>query len=159
MTKSEYAAYYIRFIVTVLGPAVNREAHNDQGLMSDPALQADLENKKNGLIVLTLVSFIESNFLPKADLKLLRQFQAPAQALPSTLNQLHISCFIYLRDCFAHNPTGALLGAGINTAAFTAAVASGAFPWASVSGQSITVVPTGIHELHLNVLRFFGENV
>ena len=159
MTQSEYAAYYIRFLVTTLGPAVKREAKNDEGLQKDAALQADLENKKNGLIVLTLVSFIESNFLTKPDLKLLRQFQPPTTAIAPSINITHLSCFIYLRDCFAHDPNAVLLGAGTNTSSFCAAVFSGAFPWATISGQSITVVPNGIHELHLNVLRFFGENV
>ena len=159
MTQAEYATYYIHFIVTILGPSVNREAHNNLGLQADLVLQADLENKKNGLVVLTLVSFIESNFLTKADLKLLRQFQAPTTPLPSAVNAAPLSSFIYLRDCFAHNPSGVLLGAGTNTSSFCAAVASGAFPWAIISGKSITVVPTGIHELHLNVLRFFGRNV
>jgi hypothetical protein len=159
MTQSEYAAYYIRFLVTTLGPSVKREAHNDEALQNDLALQADLENKKNGLIVLALVSFIESNFLTKTDLKLLRQFQAPSTVIPPSVNTAHLSSFIYLRDCFAHNPDAVLLGAGTNTSAFSTAVASGAFPWATISGKSITVIPTGIHQLHLNVLRLFGENV
>ena len=159
MTKYEYANYYINFIVTTLGPAVKREAQNDQGLAADTALEADLENKKTGLIVLALVSFIESNFFTKNDMRLLRKFQEPIDALPSTVNATHLSSFIYLRDCFAHNPMGVLLGPGPNTSAFCTAVTSGLFCWATISGQSLTVSPACIHELHLNVLRFFGEIV
>jgi hypothetical protein len=159
MTREEYSRFYVDFIVTILGPSVKREANCDLKLQSDLKRQAEYENQKNGLVVLALVSFIESNFLQKADLKQLRQFQAPQTVLPPTVNAAHLSCFIFLRDCFAHNPAAVLLGPGTNTSAFTAAVTTGTFPWASVAGQSVTVDSAGLHELHLIVLRFLGENV
>ena len=158
MTQDEYTEYCIRFLVTTLGPAVKREAHSDQGLRADQALQADLENKKNGLIVLSLVSFIESNFLTKPTLKLLRQFHAPTTPIPASVNPKHLSCFIYLRDCFAHNPNAVLLGTGANTTSFITAISDGSFSWATFTGKSISIVPDGVHELHLNVLRFFGAD-
>lgn len=95
MTQSEYAAYYIRFLVTTLGPSVKREAHNDEGLQNDLALQADLENKKNGLIVLALVSFIESNFLTKKRFETLAPVSSTNDSHPAfgkhhTPLQLHL---------------------------------------------------------------------
>jgi hypothetical protein len=159
MTLDEYRRYYTDFIITILGPSVNREAHCDLKLQKDSKRQAELENWKNGIIVVELVSFIESNFLQKSALKKLRQFGVLGAMLPSPVNQTHLSCFIYLRDCFAHSPTGVLLGPGANTSGFIGAVASGAFPWAMVDGQNVVIVPAGLHELHLIALRFFGEKV
>lgn len=159
MNITEYSNWYIRFLLTAIGPAVRREAANDHRIAADPAMQADFENKKNGLMVLALVSIIESNFLTKSDLKALRNFNAPSTTLPTSVNQLHLSGFIYLRDCFAHNPSGKLLSSGHNTSAFCAAVSSGTFPWATISGQDITIEPTAVHELHLNILRFYGQAV
>jgi hypothetical protein len=159
MTLSDYSFWYIRFLLTAIGPAVRREAANDFKLASDPALQADFENKKNGLMVLGLVSIIESNFLTKPDLKALRKFRMPSVALPASVNQSHLSCFIYLRDCFAHNPSGKLLRSGRNTSSFCSAVSSGTFPLAAIAGQDVTIAPRATHELHLNILRFYGQPV
>jgi hypothetical protein len=159
MTIEEYRNYYIRFLVTIIGPSVNREAHNDPALASDLALQADFENKKTGLMVLSLVSLIEANFLSKQDMRALRSFTAPQTPLPVTVKLDHLAGCIYLRDCVAHNPNGSLLPQGQNTTEFNAAVAGGAFPWVAIQGQAISISPKITHELHLNVLRFFGENV
>lgn len=159
MTKSEYAKYYTEFIATTLKSAIEREANIDTKLRGNPALRSDLENKKNGLIVLALVAFIESNFLSKPDLRLLRSYQLPTASLPASINPIHLSSFIYLRDCFAHNPSGVLLSPGTNTTSFCSAVSNGGFPWAQINGQSVIIDPAGFHELHLQVLRFFGENV
>jgi hypothetical protein len=159
MTVEEYRSYYIRFLVTIIGPSVNREVHNDPALASDSALQADLENKTTGLMVLSLVSLIEANFLSKQDMRALRSFTAPPTPLPASVKLDHLAGCIYLRDCVAHNPNGALLPPGQNTTAFSAAVAGQTFPWAAIQGQAISISPQVIHELHLNVLRFFGEHV
>lgn len=159
MNIDEYGNWYIRFLLTAIGPAVKREAANDQKLAADSAMQADFENKKNGLMVLALVSIIESNFLTKSDLKALRNFNAPSTKLPTSVNQLHLSGFVYLRDCFSHNPSGKILSSGKNTTSFCAAVASGAFPWVTILGQELKINPKAIHELHLNILRFYGQSV
>jgi hypothetical protein len=159
MTLDEYRSYYIRFLVTIIGPSVNRESHNDPEFSTNLSLQADLENKKNGLMVLTLVSFIEANFLSKKDMRALRSFTAPETPLPGLVNLHHLAGCVYLRDCIAHNPSGTLLPEGQNTTAFIAAIADGTFPWASIHSQAIKIDPNVIHELHHCVLRFFGENV
>lgn len=159
MTLEEYRSYYIRFLVTIIGPSVKREAHNEPALASDLPLQVDLENKKTGLMVLTLVSLIEANFLSKQDMRALRSFTVPPTPLPASVALDHLASCIYIRDCVAHNPSGVLLPPGQNTTAFIAAVAGRAFPWAAINSQSISISPQVTHELHLNILRFFGENV
>jgi hypothetical protein len=159
MTIQEYSAYYTDFLVTTLGPAVKREADSDIGLKNDQARQVDLENKKNGLIVLLLVAFIESNFLKKPVLTELRQFKAPKTGIPNSVDPLHLSCFVYLRDCFAHDPQAVLLPGGQNTTDIKNAVSKGLFPWVTISGSSIKVGSEGILALHHIVLRFFGETV
>lgn len=113
------------------------------------------DNYRRGLIVLALVSFIESNFIQN-DIKNLRKFQ-PITSINPLVNQTHLSCYIYMRDCFAHNPLSILLPTGNNTASFVNAVHTGYFPYASILGQSIFIKET--HPLHLIVLRLYGENV
>lgn len=159
MNKSEYAEYYLGFLLTTIGSSVKREANNDSGLKNNIAQQMTYENKKNALLILSLVSFIESNFITKADFKLLRQFKTPSVLPPISINCINLSCFIYLRDCFAHNPDGVLLGSGVNTTNFCNSISTGVFPFATISGQSITIDPKGIPELHLYILRFYGDNV
>lgn len=159
MNITEYSNWYIRFLLTAIGPAVQREAANDPKLTTDSIMKADFENKKNGLMVLALVSIIESNFLTKSDLKALRNFNPPSTTIPTSVNQAHLSGFIYLRDCFAHNPSGKILGSGQNTTSFCSAVASDTFPWATIVGHDMIIDPKSIHELHLNILRFYGQDV
>lgn len=157
MTLDEYKRFYIDFVVTVLDPAVKREASCDLKLQADPARQAEYENLKNGLVILALVSFIESNFLTKQQMRQLRQFRSCTSPMPTSINPTHISCFIYIRDCIAHGPSAQLLSNGLNTESFLSVIKSGQFPWASVTSATLDI--GGAHELHLNVLRFFGETV
>ena len=57
MTLDEYRRFYVDFVLTILGPAVKREANADPKLEADGARQGEYENLKNGLVVLALVSF------------------------------------------------------------------------------------------------------
>jgi hypothetical protein len=159
MDIANYRSYYIRFIVTTLAPSVKRAVNNDPEVANNPVFVADLENWKNGLCILALVAFIEANFLSSIQIKLLRKFQAPLPQLPQAVNLTHLSCFIYMRDCFAHDPNGLLFPGQQNTNNFLAAISGGKFAWAAQSSQKISVVPNGIHELHLIILRLFGEQI
>ncbi len=152
MTVTEYRRYYLDLTLGVLG---GNHAHFDITTPSDEQ-RAIYNNYLAGLTVLALVSLIEANFLSKGEMKALRNFQT-VQSLPHAIHQVHLSSFIYVRDCFAHNPLAKLLPPGDNTTAFLAAVCNGMFSFASVSGQDIKILNT--HQLHLIVLRFFGENV
>jgi len=157
MTLTDYQRFYIDLVVTVLGPAVKREAHIDVKLGKDPARQAELENQKNGLVVLALVALIEESFLTKGQMRALRTFSACPPSLPAGINPDHLSGFIYIRDCVGHNALPRLLPAGTNTAAFQNAVASGNFPWATLIGDDIVIAD--LEELHKIVLRLFGQTV
>ena len=128
MTIDEYKVYYIDFVQDILGPAVKR-ANGDLKLQADPARQARYENLKNGLLILGMVSFIESNFLQRAQIKSLRKFEPCLPPLPAKVNATHVSCYLYIRDCVAHDPSAKLLPPGLNTTGFCAAVNSCAFPW------------------------------
>ena len=153
MTLPEYRRYYLDLTLGILG---GNHAHFAITMPAEIKRKADYDNYRAGLIVLALVSLIEANFLSKSDLKALRNFQ-PASGVTTAVDQLHLSGFIYLRDCFAHNPIANLLPPGPNTTAFLAAVAAGTFPFATVSGQALRIENT--HQLHLLVLRLFGEIV
>lgn len=158
MTVEEYKRFYVDFVLTILNPAVAQEVSNDPVLRSNPARQAEYQNLVGGLVILALVSFVESNFLSTAQLKSLRNFAGCAPPLPSKVNLTHLSCFVYIRDCFAHDPSGQLLSGGTNTTQFLAALQSGAFPWASIAGSTVSLTGAS-HELHLMILRFFGQEV
>jgi hypothetical protein len=153
MTLAEYRRFYLDLILGILG---GNHAHFAITMPTEVQRKAEYDNYRAGFTVLALMSLIEANFLSKSDLKALRNFQSTS-SIPATINQRHLSGFIYLRDCFAHNPLAILLSSGANTTAFLAAISAGQFPFASISGQNLRI--EGTHELHLLVLRFFGENV
>jgi hypothetical protein len=152
MTLAEYRRYYLELTLGVLG---GNHAHFDITMPDDTARKAKYDNYRRGLTVLALVSLAESNLITEGDFKALRKFE-PTTGIPSIVNQTHLSGFIYLRDCVAHNPDTNLLSGGKNTAAFASAIASGQFPFANVSGSALRIGNT--HELHLIVLRLYGEN-
>lgn len=152
MTVSEYRRYYLDLTLGVLG---GNHGHFDIVERTDEQ-RAAYNNFLKGLTVLALVSLIEANFLSKTEMKAIRNFQTIPR-LPKSIHQIHLSSFIYLRDCFAHNPFAKLLPPGSNTTAFLAAISNGAFSFASITGQDIKINET--RPLHLTVLRFFGENV
>jgi hypothetical protein len=152
VTHSEYLSFYLDMRLGALG---GNHAYFE---ITDPSGNkvATALRQRSGLMVLVLVSIIESNFLSKAQLRLLRNFEAP-QMLPSSVDPLHLSCYIYIRDCVAHNPKRVMLPPGRNTDRFLSAVTSGAFPFARVTHSEVTVEDS--HELHRIILRLFGQNV
>lgn len=158
MTLKEYKSFYIDYIETILKPAVYREAHIDSNLGSNQVLQSQLQQYSYGLMVLALVSIIEANFLGQRTLKDLRNFRVPSSLSPA-INPVHLSCFIYLRDCFAHNPDRVLFSSGNNTEGFKNAIANKSFPFATIEDEKVLIGGKAAHALHLIILRFFGEDV
>jgi hypothetical protein len=152
MTPTHYRAYYLDLILGTLGGNRTHFAITDE--TGEAAVRS--AHYRSGLVVLALVSLIEANFLSKQDLKTIRNFGAPP-SLPPSVDSIHLACYAYVRDCFAHNPEAHLLPQGINTTGFLSAVKSGRFPFAGLSGPQVVVNDT--HQLHLIVLRFFGEPV
>lgn len=122
----------------------------------DTVLKTKYDNYRRALRILTLVSLAESNLISDSNFKALRKFEQ-ATGITSTVNQTYLSGFLYLRDCVAHNPSNTLLSGGKNTTAFIAAVSAGQFPFVSLSENLLTIGDT--HELHLILLRLYGENV
>ena len=152
MTLADYRTYYLDLILGTLGGNHAHLAITDE---TGDATERSARYRR-GLTVLALVSLIESNFLSKQDLKTLRKFEVPI-TFPSKVNSTHLACYIYVRDCFAHNPEALLLPQGTNTTGFLLALQSGHFPFGNVSDTQVAVNDT--HQLHLIVLRFFGEPV
>lgn len=152
MNTQQYRKYYLDLILGTLG---GNQTHFD---LTDETGEASARSTlyRGGLKVLALVSLIEANFLSKKDLKAIRNFGKPTN-IPSGVNRIHLSCYTYIRDCFAHNPEAKLLTPGSNTTGFLLAIQSGQFPYCSVSNDQVR--ETNTHELHLIVLRFFGEPV
>lgn len=152
MTPAHYRAYYLDLILGTLGG--NRAHFSITDETGDATSRA--VRYRGGLVVLALVSLIEANFISKQDLRTIRNFGTLPTLLPG-VNPTQLSCYFYIRDCFAHNPEAQLLPQGNNTAGFLAAVQSGHFPFGSALGTQVVVNDT--HPLHLIVLRFFGEQV
>jgi hypothetical protein len=156
MTLDEYSNYYMSFVVLALGSSVDRAARQLPDVDRNTGVESDYKNKMSGLIVLLLVSVIEANFLSKQDFNKLRNFSQPDCSLPAGADLNEISSFIYIRDCFAHDPTGSIFDSGDNTIAFKDEILKGAFPYASISNGKLVVRPDATHQLHLTVRRFFG---
>ncbi len=159
MNISEYNSWYMGFVKAVICPAVSVASKNDIKLGKDSELQEKLEVRKNMLIVVNLVAVIEAHFLSGSQPRELRKFEALSNPLPHAVDETHLSCFYYLRDTYAHNGDAVLFPSSTNTTQFLSSVSSGSFPFASVTDQSIAINGNTVHELHLIVLRLFGENV
>lgn len=153
MSKEEFNQYYLDLTLGALG---GNYAHFQIVYGDDNSKKNKLDNYRSGLIVLALVSFIESNFLDREQIKNIRNFRT-VDRIPPSINQTHLSCYFYLRDCYAHNPFSNLLSSGPNTKGFEEALASNNFRFASILENKVVIENT--HELKLLVLRFFEENV
>ena len=151
MEFKEYSGYYNDLTQGILGG--NRAHFNITRSKDDPKI-AVYNNYRNGLLVLSLVSLIEANFLTRQQLKQLRNF-THAPELNSSINQCHLSCFIYVRDCFGHNPSAKLLGEGANTQGFKRALDKGNFEFVDLKEDGLQINDT--HELHRLILRFYGQ--
>jgi hypothetical protein len=153
MRVEEFSRYYLNL---TLGALCGNHAHFQITCGDDDSTKEEYDKYRSGLIVLALISFIESNFLSKQQIKDLRNFKTVI-GIPPSIDQTHLSCYLYLRDCYAHNPFSELLPSGVNTSGFIQAINSHNFEFASVTGNTVVIENT--HELKLLVLRFFGENV
>ena len=153
MSVEDYRQYYLDLKQGVLA---GNHAHFKITMELDNPKNIIYKNYQRGLTVLALISLIESNFITKMQLKALRKFEE-VSTLNSKINQEHLSCYIYIRDCYAHNPFSKLLPEGTNTNKFIEAINSGNFPFAQIQEDNISIVDT--HQLHLLVLRFYNQPV
>ena len=151
MEFEEYREYYLDLTLGTLGG--NRAHFNITRSEDDPKI-AVYNNYRKGLLVLSLVSLIEANFVTKKQFKQLRNF-IHVPELNSSINQCHLSCFIYVRDCFGHNPSAKLLGEGDNTTEFKRALDKGNFEFVDLKEDGLQINNT--HELHRLILRFYGQ--
>lgn len=154
MTKEEYLAYYQDLTRGALGGGHAHFAITDE----DGQRRPEFDNLRRGLTVLALISLIESRFLirqPRGTMRRLRNFQ-PVLTLASTIDQRRLSCYIYIRDCFGHDPRAKLFpSTQPNTIEFESAIVDGLFPFATIEKSAIKIVDT--HALHQIVLGFFDE--
>lgn len=148
----EYKHYYLNFISSVLGV---REQELDVRGISDGE-KNEFYNYSYGIKILYLVSFIESNFLTKQEFKQLRRFKLITD-FNHNVNQEKLSCFIYIRDCVAHNPNLELLPSGTNTDAFIEKIEKGAFNYAQIRENKVLIQPRSIHSFHLMIRRFYKK--
>jgi hypothetical protein len=153
MSVEEFRRYYLDLTLGALG---GNHAHFQITCGDDDSIKKEHDKYRRGLVVLALISFIESNFLNKQQIKDIRNFKTVA-GISSSINQTHLSCYLYLRDCYAHNPFSELLSSGLNTSGFIQAINSNNFEFANIIGNNVVIENT--HELKLLVLRFFGESV
>jgi hypothetical protein len=153
MLVEDYRKYYLDLTQGVMS---SHSGHFQITLEKDDPKKITYQNYQRGLTILALISLIESNFLTKPQVRALRKFEVVPD-LNNSINQEHLSCFIYLRDCYAHNPFSKLLPAGGNTDKFREALNSDNFPFAQIQEDDVHILNT--HELHLLVLRFYDQPV
>ena len=150
MTFEEYKRYYWNLTNFVLGGNEANLSIKELSL----AEKSNCFNNLYGLTILALITFIESNFLTKRELRSLRNFEE-TNSIPSEIHQSHLSCFIYIRDCFAHNPSAYLLPPATNTEGFLSVI--GNFSGADVFDDRILIKPNSIHQLHLIIRILYGK--
>lgn len=157
MNVDEYGKYYLDLTLGTFG---GNQAHFDcsyEDLIEREAAIDKSRRVRQRQIVFHLISLIETEFLNKANMKALRKFKR-VPTVPASVNSTHLSCFIYIRDCVGHHASAKLFApTQPNTIGFMNAITSGAFPYATLNGDFIDSANT--HELHLIVLRFFGQSV
>ncbi len=132
MLIDDYRRYYIDLTQGVIA---GNYAHFQITMEKDDPKREVYENYQRGLTVLALVSLIESNFLDRVKMKALRKFETVPD-FNTAINQEHLSCYIYLRDCYAHNPFSRLLNSGSNTEKFKSTINSNNFPFSVCSGHA-----------------------
>lgn len=86
----------------------------------------------------------------------LRNFEE-TDSISDDINLTQLSCFIYIRDCIAHNPNILLLPEGNNTNSFIQTVSKGRFNFATIESREITIFDNSIHQLHLTIRKFYGR--
>jgi len=153
MSVEDYRRYYLDLTQGILA---GNHAHFQITMEHNDPKKIIYKNYQSGLIVLALISLIESNFLTKPQIKALRKFEEVPN-LNSAINQKYLSCYIYLRDCYAHNPFSKLLPSGTNTDKFKETINSNNFPFAEIQEDNVSILDT--HQLHLLVLRFYEQLV
>lgn len=121
MTKQEYLTYKLDLTLGVLGGGHAHFAITDE----DGQRRPEFDNLRGGLTVLAPISLIESRFLrgpPRGTMRRLRNFQ-PILTLASTIDQRRLSCYLYIRDCFGHDPKAKLFpSTQLNTIGFESAL-------------------------------------
>lgn len=156
MNVEEYRRYYLDLTLGTFG---GNHAHFVCSIENITEREAALDKSRKmrqRQIVFHLVSLIETEFI-QGDMRVLRNFST-APTVPASVNSIHLSCFIYIRDCVGHHASAKLFASTQpNTIGFMNAITSGAFPYATLNGDFIDCANT--HELHLIVLRFFGQSV
>ncbi len=157
LNVDEYRKYYLDLTLGTFG---GNQAHFDCSYEVSNEREVAIEKSRKTRqrqIVFHLVSLIETEFLSHDDMRALRKFLTLA-SVPAAVNSTHLSCFIYIRDCVGHHASAKLFApTQPNTMCFANAVASGTFPHVTLNGDFIDSANT--HELHLIVLRFFGQSV
>ena len=157
MNVEEYRRYYLDLTLGTFG---GNHAHFVCSIENITEREAAIDKSRRvrqRQIVFHLISLIETEFLSQDDMRALRKFST-VPSVPATVNSTHLSCFIYIRDCVGHHASAKLFASTQpNTIGFMNAITSGAFPYATLNGDFIDSANT--HELHLIVLRFFGQSV
>jgi len=148
---NDYKHYYLNYVDRLLGI---REQEFDCMTIS-PEERVLFFNYLLGTKTVLMIAFIESNFLTRSQMKSLRKFEE-VDGIPSNIHQPLLSCFIYIRDCIAHNPKLILLPSGTNTSGFVRAINEGKFNYAKIDGASIIIDERAIQKLHLTIRGFFN---
>lgn len=159
MTLDQYSKWYTKFVLGALFPAIKKAAFVDQNLGKDSQRQKEFEINKNMLVIVNLVAIIEAHFLDPDQRKNIRKFENLATPLNHQINETYLSCFYYLRDSYAHHGEPILFTSSISTTHFKSTVNSGGFPFASISGDTISIDGTAVHELHEIALTLFGGSI
>ena len=146
----DYKYYYNHYINSLLGV---REQEFDSINLPEKDKKLFF-NYATGTKILLMVAFIESNFLTSKKMKKLRKFEV-IDDIPNNIHQSHLSAFIYIRDCIAHNPRIELLPSGHNTDQFLQMINEGKFHFAKIEDTKIIIKENVIQYLHLIVRDFF----
>ena len=147
----DYKHYYSRYIDSLLG--IREQEFDCMDITNEE--KKLFANYMTGTKISLMIAFIESNFINNRQMRDLRKFNE-IEGIPNDIHQSLLSCFIYIRDCIAHNPRLILLSPGDNTDNFVRILNEGGFNFATIRGENITIDNSAIHHLHLTIRRFYN---
>lgn len=146
----EYKKYYLNYVDRLLGI---REQELDVMAVSDVERRMYF-NYVEGTRILLLVTFIETNFLEREQVRSLRNFEND-DSIATGIIQSELSCFYYVRDCVGHNPKMELFDSGGNTVAFLAECNANRFSCVEIVNNAINITPEAVKKLHMMIRTFY----
>jgi hypothetical protein len=155
MEQAKYRSLYVDYLTT-FGAAVNRELNNRFGSSKNSLIENNLLQHSRAIQILVILAFIEGggHVGSEKNWSALRKFKELPDPVPKPIQPHYLknlSCFIYIRDCFAHRGDCVMFPqTQQNSQSFIAAVTGSEFMYARIEPNlnRFFIEDRAVHDLH-----------